>query len=628
MWPIILFYFFCSIFLYYIYQSIDISYLVNKGYIYNQSWEDSDTDIDVYKLEKNNRILMITTGGDNVLNYLLTDPEFIDTIDMNKHQNYLLEMKMALIKTLEWDDCFSILAYSNYDLFKEKYPSLRLNLSYDAKKWWDKNIYIMRDFHKSGSVKMLVYILKVLFKVFFLEDYIKEIKTIDLEGQRSLYNKYKNRINFAGSILYNISKFFIPFIGVPVEQMNLSSLHCNEWLYRVLYQQKWSSNYFYFAYVYGHWTPKCCPAYLKEENYNFVKERLNKVRIFTNELKKINSLKFISNINKYNRINLLDHMDWMNEPQIIEEWKELLKCSTDDCKFCWRSFAFYQPFSSLQNINYEVSSNIFPNYSDRIGMYNSIHVATVDRTKPFSQIIQPQYKMDKFTKFKAFLNILTLPFIHIFQNKNKNFMNKYYSNQAKYYDAYRHEMLHGKFPLMSSIPWRPNMKILILAGGTGDILDYIKNIVCMMDKIVISDISTSMIDFANIRVKENNWTNVRCVCEDATEINTDEKYDLIIISYSLTMIPPWKKVIDKSIECLNEKGKLAVCDFTSSKKQFTVCKYLWKTMFSINHINLHDEYIPYLKSKLNTLFIRSNTGGFPFVPFLTLPYYYGLFSKK
>ena len=235
MWPIILFYFFCSIFLYCIYQRIDISYLVNQGYIYNQSWEDSDTDINVYKLEKNNRILMITTGGDNVLNYLLTDPEFIDTIDMNKHQNYLLEMKMALIQTLDWDDCFSILGHSNYELFKEKYPLIRLNLSYDSKKWWDKNTHIMKDFHKSGSVKILVYILKVLFKVFFLEDYIKQMKTIDLEGQRNLYNKYIYRINCAGSILYNISKFFISFIGVPIEQMNLSSLHCNEWLYRILY---------------------------------------------------------------------------------------------------------------------------------------------------------------------------------------------------------------------------------------------------------------------------------------------------------------------------------------------------------------------------------------------------------
>ena len=63
-------------------------------------------------------------------------------------------------------------------------------------------------------------------------------------------------------------------------------------------------------------------------------------------------------------MNLLDHMDWMTEDLIINEWTELLKCTTDDCKFCWRSYAFYQPFSSLSNINYDISSPIFPYYKD------------------------------------------------------------------------------------------------------------------------------------------------------------------------------------------------------------------------------------------------------------------------
>ena len=222
-----LLYFFFGCFLYYLYQYIDIKYLIKSGYIYNQSWEDSNTDIEVYKLEENNRILMITTGGDNVLNYLLTNPEFIDTIDINKHQNYLLEMKMALIKALEWEECFSILAYSNYELFKLRYPQIKQFLSYDAQKWWDNNISIMKNFHHSGSITALVYILKILLNIFFLNTYVQKLKMSSLDEQRDLFNQYKKRIYIAGSLLYNISKFFIQFIGVPDKQMNLSSLHCN-----------------------------------------------------------------------------------------------------------------------------------------------------------------------------------------------------------------------------------------------------------------------------------------------------------------------------------------------------------------------------------------------------------------
>ena len=90
---------------------------MNDSYIYNQSWEDSEIDNTVYNLVKNNKILMIITGGDNVLNYLLNNPKFIDTVDCNKHQNYLLELKIALIKTLDRDTCFEILGKSTINFY-------------------------------------------------------------------------------------------------------------------------------------------------------------------------------------------------------------------------------------------------------------------------------------------------------------------------------------------------------------------------------------------------------------------------------------------------------------------------------------------------------------------------------
>ena len=67
---------------------------------------------------------------------------------MNKHQNYLLEMKMALIQALDWEDCFSILAYNNYKLFKENYPNIR-------------RFYLMM--HKNGGI-----IIPELMKIFII----------------------------------------------------------------------------------------------------------------------------------------------------------------------------------------------------------------------------------------------------------------------------------------------------------------------------------------------------------------------------------------------------------------------------------------------------------------------------
>ena len=107
-----------SALLYYLYNKyLTIYNLIKHSYIYNQSWEDSEVDVPTYQIKEKNNILMITTGGDNVLNYLIQNPDHIHTVDLNKHQNYLLEMKIAIIKVLSHDEAFRILAKNDYKLF-------------------------------------------------------------------------------------------------------------------------------------------------------------------------------------------------------------------------------------------------------------------------------------------------------------------------------------------------------------------------------------------------------------------------------------------------------------------------------------------------------------------------------
>ena len=96
-----------------LYKYFDMKCFINESYIYNLSWEDPKTDIKVYNIKKDSKICMITTGGDNVLEYLIEDPKYICTYDLNKHQNYLLELKMACIKELNHIECLEIFGRNN-----------------------------------------------------------------------------------------------------------------------------------------------------------------------------------------------------------------------------------------------------------------------------------------------------------------------------------------------------------------------------------------------------------------------------------------------------------------------------------------------------------------------------------
>tara|TARA_Y100000741_G_scaffold1444_1_gene1262 strand:+ start:2423 stop:4300 length:1878 start_codon:yes stop_codon:yes gene_type:complete len=609
--------------IYIFFKYINIYKFICNNYIYNQSWEDPLIDKEIYDLKINNKILMITTGGDNVLNYLINEPDFIHTIDFNKYQNYLLQIKIAIIKTLDWDDVIQILCYNNYKIFEDNFPLISDNLTYDCKIWWNTNKIIMKNFHYSGYVKYFAYSCKFLIYITGLTNYINELKNCDFETQQKLYIKYKSKLQFIGNMLYTFSDLLAPFIGVPTEQKNMSNLHCNEWLERILYTQPFKNNYFYYSYLYGHWTTECCPDYLKYKYFNIVKNNLHKIHIYTDKLQNITN--YIDNTIKYDRVIMLDHMDWMNNDQIADEWNSIIPFTDTNCKFCWKSFSFTQPFAVLNNIDYHVSTHIFPKYKDRVGMYNSIHVASVK--KSLNKLNIPKYSLSYYNKIKVFLYTIILPLINIFQKNEKKFMDNYYKYQVKFYDAYRFKLLHGKLPMLYTIDFKPNSDILIVAGGTGDILEYIKDYVDQSNKITIIDICDHMIDEANLRVKKYGWKNVECICQNALHINTNIKYDLVIISYSLSMIPVWKQVIDISIDCLKSNSQLAVADFTFNDKQYTITKHIFNFIFSFSYINVDKEHIKYLQNKLKTKFLRYDTGSFPNLPGIYCPYYYALFTN-
>ena len=616
-----------SALLYYLYNKyLTIYNLIKHSYIYNQSWEDSEVDVPTYQIKENNNILMITTGGDNVLNYLIQNPNHIHTVDLNKHQNYLLEMKIAIIRVLNHEEAFRILAKNDYPLFLRKFKDIENYLSYECKKWWQKNKELMKNFHNTGTVKVVVYLIHILTWVFGLKKFIKDLKGCSFEKQKQLYFQNESKLKFMSNFLNQILFLIIPYVGVPDRQLALSDMHPNVWVKRLFLHTDINKNYFYYPYLYGCWEEDCCPPYLRKENYLAVKTRLHKIKIHTCKLDEI-GLHIKDKSYKFDRVILLDHMDWMSDNIIVDEWTKIIPHTEDNCLFCWRSYSFKQPFACLSNLKYIISSPIFPLYADKVSMYNSIHVASVIN-KPLSIIKQPKYTLSFYQKINIFYNMMLSPFKLFFVSGNSDFMNKYYQNQAKNYDAYRFNMLHGKKNMMYGIPFKKDMNILVLAGGTGDILDYITDFIPQCKEITISDISTPMIKEARNKINKYKWTNVKAIVNDATKLQEKNKYDLIIISYSITMIPDWEKALINCKNALKNNGYLACSDFTIDIKQNWINQQFWKFIFSLSHIKLSTLHIHKLKKLFNIKYKRIEYGDFPIVPFLKCPYYYAIFQNK
>ncbi len=67
------------------------------------------------------RVLVIPSGGCNALDYLLEQPAHVYAVDVNHQQNALLALKIAGIRSLDWEDFFSIFGVGRHPRIDDIY---------------------------------------------------------------------------------------------------------------------------------------------------------------------------------------------------------------------------------------------------------------------------------------------------------------------------------------------------------------------------------------------------------------------------------------------------------------------------------------------------------------------------
>jgi len=78
-----------------------------NSFVYNQIWEDPRVDLKALALTPESRMLTISSGGCNVLNYLIHKPEHIQAVDLNRSHLSVLKLKLAAIEHLpSYEDFF------------------------------------------------------------------------------------------------------------------------------------------------------------------------------------------------------------------------------------------------------------------------------------------------------------------------------------------------------------------------------------------------------------------------------------------------------------------------------------------------------------------------------------------
>jgi S-adenosylmethionine-diacylglycerol 3-amino-3-carboxypropyl transferase len=378
--------------------------IYSRSLVYNCCWEDPAVDRKALDLRPDDTMLVITSAGCNVLDYALTGPARIHSVDANPRQTALLELKLAGIKGLEFDDFFAIFGAGHHADFRALYLThLQPELSEFAKSYWDKRTDWFARPKTSFYFHGLSGIVARAFRAYMnlhpgLHGAVTEMfAASSLIEQRRIYDtRIAPRLWRPGVNWVLSRQFTMNMLGVPHPQRKqVEAQHDNgiagfirEAVDYVFRELPLAENYFWSVYVRGHYTRDCCPEYLKPANFAALKAgRADCIVPHTSTI-----TDFLRGTDeRISKYVLLDHMDWMTSyyPEALaEEWGLILDRAAPNAKIIFRS-AHAAP-AYLDNIRVGEDRTRIAEYLtfnntlagtlqafDRVHTYAGFHVADV-----------------------------------------------------------------------------------------------------------------------------------------------------------------------------------------------------------------------------------------------------------
>ncbi len=375
------------------------------AFVYNQIWEDPRVDLEALRLSGRSRVLTISSGGCNALNYLLADPASVTAVDLNRHHIYLLNLKIAALKFLPaYEDFFAFFGHGKSERAVENYEKyISPNLDRQTRRFWESSSLLGKirrgrriDFFRRGGLydhSRNGYFLRFFHKFAHLlgcrpEEVLKAKTTAD---QEKLYEQYIAPF-FDSALIRAIGKMPVTMFGLGIPPQQYEELKKDlgddaslidvyrERTKRLAVEYPIYENYFAwqaFARRYDTENRQALPEYLKPENYERLKANAARIETrvgsVTDEIKNAPARTF-------DRFVFLDAQDWMNAATMTELWTAVAARAAPQARIIFRTAGAASPVetnlpASLREkfvYEKELSEELFRR--DRASIYGGFHL--------------------------------------------------------------------------------------------------------------------------------------------------------------------------------------------------------------------------------------------------------------
>lgn len=376
-----------------------------RNLVYNTCWEDPRLDRVALELTDKDNVLVITSAGCNALDYALTGTNHVYAVDMNSRQNALLDLKIAAIKNLEYEDFFEMFGRGRIANIRGVYrDKLRGSLPPTSRKYWDRFHRFFDDgrrwpFYFRGTSGAFARAINVYIdRVVKLRRHINDIfEAKSLDEQRRIFDAHLRDHFWTKPLQFAMKRdSTMSMLGVPrAQRIHLEQNYdggilafLNDCLETVFARLPIHDNYFWRVYCTGSYTPTCCPEYLKAENFERLKNgAADRVSTHTDSVQG-----FLDNNDvAISRYVLLDHMDWLCDKfyNVLEdEWQAIVRRAAPNARVIWRSGGTHTDFvdrvevdidgklrrvGELLTYHRELADGLHE--KDRVHTYGSFHIA-------------------------------------------------------------------------------------------------------------------------------------------------------------------------------------------------------------------------------------------------------------
>jgi S-adenosylmethionine-diacylglycerol 3-amino-3-carboxypropyl transferase len=371
--------------------------LYARALVYNTCWEDPAVDRAALDLGPGDTVLAITSAGCNALDYALAGVRRVHAVDANPRQTALLELKLAGLRALAYEDFYALFGEGRHPGFAWLYRScLREQLSPFARGYWDRHTHWFTQRDAAGSFYFFGLAGRVAraFRLYLqarprLRDAVQDLLGArSLEEQRATYDARVAPQLWNRGVHWALSRqFTMSLLGVPGAQHDeVRRQHPGgvpgfvrdaiDYVFRVL--PVWT-NYFWGLYLRGRYARGCAPEYLKPENFAALKAgRAEAILPHTATVTEF----LRATDERISRFVLLDHMDWMSafRPQAIrEEWDAILARATPNARVIFRSARAQPSYMAMLPAGLVFHPALAERLSreDRVHTYAGFHICDV-----------------------------------------------------------------------------------------------------------------------------------------------------------------------------------------------------------------------------------------------------------